>query len=89
MKQKLAAYLDAAFAPYSDEPSVQETKEELLSDLLEKFHELKSHGMSDEEAYTATVNSIGDISEIIVGQNKERVRPTHKINGVIEKTAGF
>ncbi len=88
MNQKLATNLDAAFAPYSDEPSVQETKEELLSDLLEKFHELKAQGMSDEDAYEATVNSIGDVSEIIAGHNKERVRPTRKINVSSKKLLG-
>lgn len=88
MKQKLATYLDAAFAPYSDEPSVQEMKEELLSDLLEKFHELKAQGMSDEDAYAATVNSIGDVSEMIAGHNKERVRPTRTIHVSSKKLLG-
>jgi uncharacterized protein YjbI with pentapeptide repeats len=88
MKQKLATYLDAAFAPYRDEPSVQETKEELLSDLLEKFHELKAQGMSDEDAYEATVNSIGDVSEIVAGHHEERVRPTRTRNVSSKKLLG-
>ncbi|GGJ55111.1 pentapeptide repeat-containing protein [Virgibacillus salexigens] len=65
MNKKLMTYLDEVFSPYEDLHVVRELKEELSSDLQEKWSDLKNQGYNDETAYSMTVDSIGDISEII------------------------
>jgi Arc/MetJ-type ribon-helix-helix transcriptional regulator len=65
MEDKLRQFLDKAFAPYGDFPSRSEVTKELLANLTEKYQDLKQQGMSDEEAYQTTVNSFGDVEEIM------------------------
>ena len=48
MNQKLTNYLDGVFAPYDGVKSVAELKTDLLSDLQERFRELKAEGKDDE-----------------------------------------
>jgi uncharacterized protein YjbI with pentapeptide repeats len=61
MTEKLNQYLDGVFAPYESVKSVAELKADLLSDLQERFGELKAQGKDDETAFAMTIDSIGDI----------------------------
>jgi uncharacterized protein YjbI with pentapeptide repeats len=61
MNEKLTQYLNGVFAPYEGVKSVAELKADLLSDLQERFQELKAQGKDDETAFAMTVDSIGDI----------------------------
>ncbi len=65
MNDKLSRYLDGLFAAYEDTSAVNELKEELAHDLDEKYRDLKNQGYDDETAYRMTIDSIGDISEIM------------------------
>lgn len=65
MNEKLVKYLDGAFSPYEDLQAVKELKEELSNDLQEKFYDLKNQGYDDDAAYKVTIDSIGDIKEIL------------------------
>ncbi len=65
MENKLEKYLDQLFVPYENINSVRELREELHLDLQDKFNDLKSKGYDDDTAYNMTIDSIGDISEII------------------------
>lgn len=65
MAEKLKAYLDGIFSPYEDIKAIKEVKQELFQDLQEKMDDLKREGFSEEEAYRKTIDSIGDISEIV------------------------
>lgn len=65
MSEQLARYLDSQFAPYEDSPATRELKEELLGNLREKLADYKRQGCDDETAYYNTVQSVGDIGEII------------------------
>nr|WP_226000264.1 hypothetical protein [Paenibacillus sp. BJ-4] len=51
MNKKLTNYLNGVFAPYDGVKSVTELKTDLLSDLQERFHELKAEGKNDETAF--------------------------------------
>ncbi|MDF2716258.1 MAG: hypothetical protein K0R28_3183, partial [Paenibacillus sp.] len=44
MNEKLTSYLNSVFAPYDGVKSVTELKTDLLSDLEERFRELKAEG---------------------------------------------
>ncbi|MHB1455173.1 MAG: pentapeptide repeat-containing protein [Saccharofermentanales bacterium] len=66
MNEKLVNYLNGVFAPYDGVKSVAELKADLLSDLQERFSELKAEGRDDETAYEMTLDSIGDIEQTVL-----------------------
>ena len=65
MNEKLNQYLNGVFAPYEGVKSVAELKADLLSDLQERFLELKAEGKDDETAFAMTIDSIGDIEQTV------------------------
>ena len=65
MSEKVNQYVDGVFAPYEGVKSVAELKADLLSDLQERFRELKAEGKDDETAFAMTIDSIGDIEETV------------------------
>ncbi|MET3699607.1 uncharacterized protein YjbI with pentapeptide repeats [Bacillus oleivorans] len=65
MKNKLIKHIDGLFLPYDDSHAVRELKEELYMNLQERLKDLKEQGYDDETAYSMTINSIGDISELV------------------------
>ena len=65
MNEKLTDYLNGVFAPYDGVKSVTELKADLLSDLQERFRELKTEGKDDETAFEMTIDSIGDIQQTV------------------------
>jgi len=65
MNEKLSQYLNGVFAPYDGVKSVAELKADLLSDLQERFNELKAEGKDDETAFAMTIDSIGDIEQTV------------------------
>jgi uncharacterized protein YjbI with pentapeptide repeats len=65
MNEKLTDYLNGVFAPYDGMKSIAELKADLLSDLQERFRELKAEGKDDETAFLMTVDSIGDIEQTV------------------------
>ena len=65
MNEKLNQYLNSVFAPYDGVKSVAELKADLLSDLQERFRELKAEGKDDETAFQMTIDSIGDIEQTV------------------------
>lgn len=65
MNEKLNQYLNGVFAPYDGVKSVAELKADLLSDLQERFRELKAEGKDDETAFQMTIDSIGDIEQTV------------------------
>jgi uncharacterized protein YjbI with pentapeptide repeats len=65
MNEELSNYLNGVFAPYEGVKSVAELKADLLSDLEERFRELKAEGKDDETAFKLTIDSIGDIEQTV------------------------
>lgn len=65
MGERLTDHLNGVFAPYDGVKSVTELKADLLSDLQERFDELKAEGKDDETAFEMTIDSIGDIEQTV------------------------
>ncbi|AOZ94450.1 pentapeptide repeat-containing protein [Paenibacillus crassostreae] len=65
MNEKLTSYLNGVFAPYDGVKSAAELKDDLLTDLQERYRELKADGKDDETAFKMTIEGIGDIEETI------------------------
>ncbi|HLL80399.1 MAG TPA: pentapeptide repeat-containing protein [Ktedonobacteraceae bacterium] len=66
MNEQLTNYVNGVFAPYEGVKSVAELKADLLSDLQERFRELKAEGKDDETAFAMTIESIGDIEQTVL-----------------------
>jgi len=65
MKAKLTQFLDESFKPYGNFPARRDVQQELLANLEERYDDLKTEGKSDTEAYALTIESFGDVSEIM------------------------
>lgn len=65
MNERISNYLNGVFAPYDGVKSAAELKADLLSDLQERFFELKAAGKDDETAFQLTIDSIGDIEQTV------------------------
>ena len=65
MNEQVTNYVNGIFAPYEGVKSVAELKADLLSDLQERFRELKAEGKDDETALSMTIESIGDIEQTV------------------------
>src|SRR5690242_21655700 len=65
MNEQLTSYVNGVFAPYEGVKSAAELKADLLSDLQERFRELKAEGKDDETALAMTIDSIGDIEQTV------------------------
>jgi uncharacterized protein YjbI with pentapeptide repeats len=66
MNEQVTNYVNGVFAPYEGVKSVAELKSDLLSDLQERFSELKAAGKDDETALAMTIESIGDIEQTVL-----------------------
>ena len=64
MNKKIEVYVDELFADMPSEQYVFDIKEELLSNLSEKYDDLITDGKSEEEAYTLVIASIGDVKDL-------------------------
>src|SRR5260370_42195149 len=65
MNEQVTNYVNGVFAPNEGVKRVSELKADLLSDLQERFRELKAEGKDDETALTMTIESIGDIEQTV------------------------
>lgn len=66
MNAKLTNYLNGVFAPYDGVRSVADLKNDLLSDLEERYADSIAEGMDEETAFKKTIGSIGDIDQTIL-----------------------
>ncbi|HBT64771.1 MAG TPA: hypothetical protein DEB10_08955 [Ruminococcaceae bacterium] len=64
MIQRIRIYVNELFADAPQTKKAADLKEEVCSNLIDKFVDLTGKGMSEEEAYNAAVASIGDIDEL-------------------------
>lgn len=71
MEDKLRAYMDHLFREVPNSKNAIEVKEEILQNLIDKYHDLLAEGKSEEAAYNIAVASIGDVSELLESLKKE------------------
>ena len=62
---KLEKYIEYLFENAPDTKEAKEMKEEILSNLMEKYNDLLADGYSESEAYDITVRGLGDITGLI------------------------
>ena len=65
MEDKLRAHMDYLFRKVPESKKAVEIKEEILQNLVDKYHDLLAEGKSEEAAYNIAIASIGDLSELL------------------------
>lgn len=72
MEDKLRAYMDHLFREVKPTRKSVELKEEILQNLVDKYHDMMNEGKTPEAAYNIAVASIGDMDELLAGLQGER-----------------
>ncbi len=65
MKNKLKAYIEQIFFDAPNIPHTRELKEEMYSNICDRYDDLLAEGKTESAAYNITIAGIGDISELI------------------------
>ncbi len=73
MITKIRNYITKAFEDVPKTKKSIDMQEELISNLIEKFNDQLKAGKSEEEAYTAVIAGIGDLSELTEGLKERHV----------------
>lgn len=79
MNRKIEAYVDSLFENAPKSKRNYELKEEILSNVNDKYNDLLQSGLDENDAYNMAVSNIGDIEDLI-GNNfmKEEDEATRK-----------
>lgn len=80
MKEKFQKYLDKKFKKVRITPEVEDLKDEIMCDLLEKSEEVKKVTKDEDENYEICINSLGDLYVLV----KEIKRENNKLANRIE-----
>lgn len=75
MENKLRAYMDDLFREVRPTRKSVELKEEILNNLIDKYHDLLGEGKTQEAAYNIAVASLGDMEELLAELRKEDFYP--------------
>lgn len=65
MEEKLRQYVESLFAKAPKTQKMLELREEIFSNLKEKYNDLLTTGASEEEAYEIVKGGVGDVEELI------------------------
>lgn len=68
---KLKQYIDNAFMEIPQTKASLELKEELTSNLIEKYNDYLVHGRSESEAYQLVIKHVGDLNELTASLKSE------------------
>lgn len=73
MINKLIGYIEKLFEDAPKTKKILELKDEIKSNLIEKYNDLLTTGKTEEEAYNIVIAGIGDINELIDNLNEDNV----------------
>ncbi len=65
MEERLRTHMDYLFEGIPIDESTKELKEEIVLNLIDKYHDLLEQGKSEEAAFSLAIASIGDIRELL------------------------
>lgn len=65
MNSKIKNYVDVLFSDIPGTKKARELKEEILSNMSERFEDYISQGKTENQAYSLAVSSMGDIDEML------------------------
>lgn len=85
MEDKLRAYMDHLFRDVKPTRSSVELKEEIIQNLVDKYHDMLAEGKTPEAAYNIAVASVGDTDELLSALHQDRGNPNSVTLEDIEK----
>lgn len=71
MRDKFENYLNKIFKKVKKTPEIEELKNEIMNDLLEKSEEVKNITNDEKENYEICINSLGDLYDLIKEYKKD------------------
>ena len=79
MNSKIKNYVDVLFSDIPGSKKANELKEEILSNMSERFNDYIQEGKTENQAYSLVISSLGDIDEMLaeVIPNAEFVQQAH------------
>lgn len=87
---RLRNHIDTLFSGVAQSVRVQEIKEEMLRNLIEKYCDLIAQGKDEETAYSIVISSIGDVSVLLEenrvagrGSNMEQQMQKYKARSAV------
>lgn len=75
MNEKLRAHVELLFQNAPKTARATELKEEILTNLNEKYNDLLTEGYTEDEAMKLVVAGIGDVNELIRGLSSDPLEP--------------
>jgi hypothetical protein len=94
VNKRIEEYVNELFAGMPGDQYVLDIKEELLSNLCEKYDDLVADGKSEEDAYALVIASIGDVNDLVSGgarygfHTHEEIEKKHNIKNVFISIGG-
>ncbi len=64
MDERIRKYIEELFADAPKTRKAMEWKEEVVTNTIEKYHDLISEGYQEEDAWQMVIHSIGDVTEL-------------------------
>lgn len=88
MEGKIRNYIESVFRDVPKTEHSETIKNEILQNLIDKYHDLKNEGRNDEEAYAIAISSGGDLSDI-VADLKNGTASSDKIHQKIQQNVNY
>lgn len=85
MEDKLRAYMDHLFRDVKPTRSSVELKEEIIQNLVDKYHDMLAEGKTPEAAYNIAVASVGDTDELLAGLHQEKKEENFVSDEAVER----
>lgn len=85
MEDKIRQYIESVFREVPQSQRADNIKGEILQNLLDKYHDLRDEGKSEDEAYAVAISSGGDLSGIVADLKGENVKYNYNYEKQFDK----
>jgi hypothetical protein len=79
MKNRIRNYVDNLFSDIYETKQLNELKEEVSANLLEKINDLVANGSNQEEAFQKAIAELGDVSELVESMKKDEIKEVYNM----------
>lgn len=81
MERKIREYIESQFSAAGNNATAAELQEEIIKNTIERYHDLLGEGKTEEQAYGAAIDSVGDLNELIseLGGGQAREIPAEPV----------
>ena len=71
MEHKIRKHIEGLFSRAPKTPRAHELCEEMIVNVIERYHDHLAAGMGEQDAYRAAITGIGDVSSLIDALRRE------------------